>query len=137
MPVIRLYLPAESIITGSVNTTTTTSVVPEVQRYTAVIVLGDIFGGTTTLQATRFTNNLGNTVPAGGLVVPTANGYYNLYVNGVMQRGGLSTLTPSSLVINSGLVIGATVVVNVVNFNSTSGSVSDLSNLSVTTNITY
>ncbi|WP_059050571.1 DUF4183 domain-containing protein [Paenibacillus senegalimassiliensis] len=137
MPVIRLYLTAESTITGSVNTTTTTSVVPEVHRYTAAIVLGDILAGTTTLAATRFTNNGGNTVPAGGLVVPTANGYYNLYVNGVMQRGGLSTLTATSLVINSALVIGATVVVKVVNFNSTSNSLSNTSNLSVTTTVTY
>lgn len=137
MPLIRLYLTAESTITGSVNTTTTTSVVPEVYRYTAGVVLGDILGSTTTLAAPRFTNNNGVTVPTGGLVVPTANGYYNLYVNGVMQRGGLSTLTTSSLVINSALVIGATVVIKVVNFTSNSNSVSNTSNLSVTTNITY
>lgn len=137
MPLIRLFLTAESSITGSVNTSTNTSVVPEVHRYTATIVLGDILGSTTTLAAPRFTNNNGVAVPAGGLIVPTANGYYNLYVNGIMQRGGMSTLTASSLIINSALVISATVVVKVVNFNASSDSVSNTSNLSVTTNITY
>lgn len=77
---------------------------------------------TTTIPATRFTNNRGATVPAGGLVVPTASGYYNLYVNGIMQRSGLSTLTTSNLVINSALVVGASVVIEVVNFDSTSNS---------------
>jgi hypothetical protein len=136
MPVIRHQFNAQSTITGSVNTTTTTSLVPTVNRYIASIVLGDILGSTTTVVATRFTNNSGTTVPAGGLVVPTASGYYNLYVNGVMQRGGLSTLTASNLVINSALVVGASVVVEVVNFTVTSASTSNTNNLSVSTTIT-
>lgn len=136
MPVIRHQFNAQSTITGSVNTTTTTSLVPTVNRYIASIVLGDILGSTTTIVATRFTNNSGATVPAGGLVVPTASGYYNLYVNGVMQRGGLSTLTATSLVINSALVVGASVVVEVVNFVVTSTSTSNTNNLSVSTTIT-
>lgn len=135
MPVIRQRLNAQSTVTGSVNTTTITSLVPTVNRYIATIVLGDILGSTTTIVATRFTNNSGTTVPAGGLVVPTASGYYNLYVNGVMQRGGLSTLTATSLVINTALVIGASVVVEVVNFSLTSTSTSNTNNLSVSTTI--
>ena len=136
MPVIRQQFNVQSAITGSVNTTTTTSLTPTVNRYTTTIVVGDISGSTTTVVATRFTNDSGTTVPAGGLVVPTASGYYNLYVNGVMQPGGLSTLTTSSLVINSALMVRASVVVEVVNFVVTSTSTSNTNNLSVSTTIT-
>lgn len=135
MPAIRHQFNAQSTITGSVNTATTTSLVPTVNRYIASIVLGDILGSTTTIAATRFTNNSGTTVPAGGLVVPTTSGYYNLYINGVMQRGGLSTLTASNLVINTALVVGASVVIEVVNFVVTSTSTSDTNNLLVNTTI--
>lgn len=134
MPVIKMFLQAESTITGSLNTTTTTLLTPTVNRYTSSVLLGDILAGTTTIPATRFTNNAGTTLPAGGLVVPTASGYYNLYVNGVMQRGGLSTLTTTTLVINTALVIGASVVIEVVNFTSSSNSTT-VQNLAVSTTV--
>ncbi|WP_310189198.1 DUF4183 domain-containing protein [Bacillus sp. 3255] len=37
--------------------------------------------------------------PVAALPAPPTDGYYNVYVNGVLQEGGLSTLTTASLVL--------------------------------------
>ncbi|MEF2967826.1 DUF4183 domain-containing protein [Paenibacillus sp. M1] len=136
MPVIKLYLEAQNTVTGSVDTTTSTNTVPTVNRYTATVVIGNILGSTTVIPATSFTNDSGADVAANGLVVPGVDGYYNLYVNGVLQRGGLSTLTTANLTINSALVLGVAVVVQVVKFASASASAST-NGLSVSTTIRY
>lgn len=128
MPLIKLFLDAISTITGSINVATQVTVTPQVNRYTALVVLGNILGGTTTIPATSFTNDSGAAVPAGGLVVPTSSGYYNVFANGNLQRGGITTLTANSLVINAALVIGVTVNVEVINFttNATSTATNNL-----------
>ncbi|WP_084673365.1 DUF4183 domain-containing protein [Paenibacillus sp. HW567] len=136
MAIIKLFLKAINAVTGGVNTTTTVTVTPSVNRYTATVVIGNIGGGTTTIPAPSFNNDGGTAVPVGGLVVPTSSGYYNLFVNGTLQRGGLSTLTASNLVINTALVIGVTVVVEVINFTTASTSTST-NNISVSTTISY
>ncbi|MBW7474760.1 DUF4183 domain-containing protein [Paenibacillus oenotherae] len=135
MAVIKIHLEAESVVSGTITITTVTSVVPTVRRYTATVVLGNILGGTTTIPATSFTGDNGAALPAGGLTVPTSSGYYNVYVNGVLQRSGLSTLSTTSLIISTALLIGASVVVEVVNFTSTASSTST-NNIAVTTTIT-
>lgn len=135
MAVIRIYLEAESIVSGTISITTVVNVVPTVSRYSATVVLGNILGGTTTIPATSFTGDNGAALPAGGLTVPTASGYYNVYVNGVLQRSGLSTLSTTNLIIGTALLIGASVVVEVVNFTSSASSTST-NNLTVTTTIT-
>jgi len=136
MSVIKMNLQAQSTVSGGVTVTTATNTVPTIHRYTASIVLGNIIGSTTVVQATSFTNDAGSAVPANGLVVPSTNGYFNLFVNGVLQRGGLSTLTTANLTINTALVIGATVVVEVVILDSTSIS-NSTNGLSVSTSIYY
>ncbi|MGG6312988.1 DUF4183 domain-containing protein [Paenibacillus macerans] len=85
MPLIKLYLEAQSTVTGSISTSTTTSMVPAVNRYTATVVIGNIIGSTTVIPATGLSDDNGAPVPAGGLAVPTGSGYYNLYVNGVLK----------------------------------------------------
>lgn len=127
---IVLYLPASSTVTGTITTNTTTSVVPTAKRFASTVVLGDISLGVTTILATSFRNDTGTLLPTGGLTIPTADGYYNLFVNGILQLGGQSTLSATSLVINSALTVGVSVVVEVVNFVSTSTH-----NLVVTTTI--
>ncbi|MBZ6453348.1 MAG UNVERIFIED_CONTAM: DUF4183 domain-containing protein [Paenibacillus polymyxa] len=88
----------------------------------------------TTIPAQNFTNDSGTSVAANSLVVPTSNGYYNVFVNGTLQRGGLTTLSPTNLIINTGLLVGATVVIEVINFN-TSASSTSVNNVTVTTTI--
>ncbi len=53
---------------------------------------------------------------------------------GTLQRDGLTTLSPTNLIINIGLLVGATVVVEVINFN-TSASSTSVNNVTVTTTI--
>ncbi|MEK5087032.1 DUF4183 domain-containing protein [Paenibacillus sp. SEL3] len=76
------------------------------------------------MPAQSFTNDSGTSVSANSLVVPTSSGYYNVFVNGTLQRGGLTTLSATNLIINTGLIVGATVVVEVINFNSSASSTS-------------
>ncbi|MGG4220444.1 DUF4183 domain-containing protein [Paenibacillus jamilae] len=134
MSIIRIYLEADSVVSGNIAITTNINVTPIVNRYTAVVVLGNIIGGVTTIPAQNFTNDSGTSVAANGLVVPTSSGYYNVFVSGTLQRGGLTTLSPTNLIINTGLLVGATIVIEVINFN-TSASSTSVNNVSVTTTI--
>ncbi|MCD1260701.1 DUF4183 domain-containing protein [Paenibacillus athensensis] len=114
--------PDNFAITGTITTTTTTSVTPTVWRYTATVVLGNILSGVTTIPATSFKNDAGTSVASNGLTAPGSNGYYNVFVNGNLQMGGLTTLTAASLAINLGLAIGATVSLEVVSLSAVSNS---------------
>jgi hypothetical protein len=136
MSLIKLFSKAINTVTGNVGTTTSVTVTPSVNRYTATVVIGEIIGNTTTIPAQNFTDDSGAAVPAGGLVVPTSSGYYNLFIDGTLQRGGLSSMSSSSVVINSAVVVGATVVVEVINFTASASSTTT-SNISVNTTITY
>ncbi|WP_223264173.1 MULTISPECIES: DUF4183 domain-containing protein [Paenibacillus] len=121
-------------MSGNINVTTNINFTPVVNRYTATVVLGNIVGGVTTIPAQSFTNDSGASVAANGLTVPTSSGYYNIFVGGTLQRGGLTTLTAANLIINTGLIVGATVVLEVINFN-TSASSTSVNNVTVTTTI--
>jgi hypothetical protein len=134
MSIIKLLIKAVNTLTGNVTTTTVASIVPNVNRYTAIVVIGNILGGTTTIPAQNFTDDSGTSVPIGGLTVPTSSGYFNVFVNGILQRGGLCTLSSTSLIINSALVLGVTVIVEVINFTSNATSIST-NNISVNTTI--
>ncbi|AET60045.1 hypothetical protein HPL003_16495 [Paenibacillus terrae HPL-003] len=134
MSIIRIYLKADSIVSGNIAVTTNINIIPIVNRYTATVVLGDILGGVTTIPAQSFTNDSGASVATNGLTVPTSSGYYNVFVNGTLQQGGLTTLSTANLIINTGLVVGVTVVIEVINFN-TSASSTSVNNVTVTTTI--
>ncbi|MGN7468500.1 DUF4183 domain-containing protein [Brevibacillus sp. SAFN-007a] len=83
MEILKLVLTAS----------TTTNVVPTVTRFfrrTLALVIGP---ATLTVQATDFLKDDGTaatSLPA----LPASNSYYNVYINGIMQMGGLSTYTP-------------------------------------------
>ncbi|MFK4470890.1 hypothetical protein ABH897_000605 [Paenibacillus sp. RC73] len=132
MSIIRIYLKADSIVSGSIAVTTNINITPIVNRYTATVVLGNILGGVTTIPAQSFTNDSGTSVAANGLIVPTSSGYYNVFINGTLQRGGLTTLSTANLIINTGLIVGVTVVIKVINFNTRASSTS-VNNVTVTT----
>ncbi|MGG1617942.1 DUF4183 domain-containing protein [Paenibacillus sp. NRS-1782] len=134
MSIIRIYLKADSIVSGNIAVTTNINITPIVNRYTAPVVLGNILGGVTTIPAQSFTNDSGTSVAANRLIVPTSSGYYNVFINGTLQRGGLTTLSTANLIINTGLIVGVTVVIEVINFN-TSASSTSVNNVTVTTTI--
>ncbi|AET60042.1 hypothetical protein HPL003_16480 [Paenibacillus terrae HPL-003] len=52
----------------------------------------------TTIPVQSFTNDSGISVAVNGLTVPTSSGYYNVFVNGTLQRGGLTTLSTTNLI---------------------------------------
>lgn len=148
---IPLHLTATSVVTGTIttststvtSTTTTTTLTPLVKRFAANVVLGNILGGVTTILSSSFRDDTGSNLPANSLTVPGSNGYYNVFVNGVLQLSYLTTLTTASLVINTGLTIGVTVNLETLSFTasststsiSTSTSTSSTNNLVVTTTV--
>ncbi|MBA2943950.1 DUF4183 domain-containing protein [Paenibacillus sp. CGMCC 1.16610] len=130
---ITLHLTATSTVSGTITTTTTTTITPLVKRFTATVVIGNILSGVTTIPSTSFKDDSGANLPANGLTVPGSNGYYNVFVNGTLIAGGLTTLTTASLAINNALTIGVTVVLETLSFTATSSSTSTTNNLVVTT----
>ncbi|CAH1199993.1 hypothetical protein PAECIP111891_01445 [Paenibacillus allorhizoplanae] len=132
---ITLHLTATSVVTGSITTTTTTTLTPSVKRFTANVVLGNILGGVTTILSSSFRDDTGANLPANSLTVPGSNGYYNVFVNGALLLGYLTTLSTASLVINTGLTIGVTVNLETLSFTAASSSTSTTNNLVVTTTI--
>lgn len=132
---VPLFATATSIVSGTITTTTTTTITPLVKRFTAFVVLGNILSGVTTIPSSSFIDDAGNLLTANSLTVPGSNGYYNVFVNGTLIAGGLTTLTSASLVINNALTIGATVVLETISFTASSSSTSTTSNLVVTTTI--
>jgi hypothetical protein len=132
---ITLHLTATSVVTGSITTTTSTTITPSVKRFTANVVLGNILGGVTTILSSSFRDDTGANLPANSLTVPGSNGYYNVFVNGVLQLGYLTTLTTASLVINTGLTIGVAVNLETLSITASSSSTSTTNNLIVTTTI--
>lgn len=130
---ITLHLTATSTISGTITTTTTSTITPLVKRFTATVVIGNILSGVTTIPSTSFRDDSGANLPANSLTVPASNGYYNVFVNGTLIAGGLTTLTTANLVITNSLTIGATVVLETLSFTATSTSSSTTNNLVVTT----
>ncbi|MEK5087033.1 hypothetical protein ACYCS5_23275 [Paenibacillus sp. SEL3] len=54
MSIIQIYLEADSIVSGNIAITTSINVTPVVNRYTAIVVLGNILGGVTHHPSTKF-----------------------------------------------------------------------------------
>ncbi|QQZ11395.1 DUF4183 domain-containing protein [Heyndrickxia vini] len=131
MRLIKPYQSATSTLSGT--TTTQTAVTPIVSRYFASVVIGNILGGVTTVPATSFKNDQGVNLPPGGLPVPGADTFYNVFVNGILQQGGLVTLTANNLTIRTALTIGVSVNIEVVNI--TASSTTNTTGLSVNTTI--
>ncbi|OCT11844.1 hypothetical protein A8709_28675 [Paenibacillus pectinilyticus] len=132
---ITSYATATSQVSGTITTTTTTTLTPAVKRFSATVVIGNILSGVTTIPSTSFKDDSGTTLAANSLTVPGSNGYYNVFVNGVLQLGGILTLTTASLVISNSLTIGVTVLLETLSFTASSTSTSTTNNLVVTTTI--
>jgi hypothetical protein len=83
-----------------VTASTTTNVVPQDQRFFYVTTAETAPGSTLTIDAASFFQDDGSAVtelPA----LAANNSYYNVYVNGVLQMGGLSTYTPGATTVGS------------------------------------
>ena len=112
------------VIDASTSTTTDTN--PAVQKYFYKLSAGHRAGAITTIPSTSFTDDTGTAV-ASNLTTATANdGYYYLFVNGVLQQSNLFTVSTngSQVVISktSTVPVSAPITLAVNNFAPTSTS---------------
>jgi len=107
-------------------TTTDTEINPEIEKYFYLLDEDDITGGVLTILATKFTDDTG-TIMTGNLTTATAtNGYYLLFINGVLQQTSLYTVSGdgSQVTVNDAgtIPVGAPITLIVTNFAPTSDS---------------
>ncbi|MCY9660862.1 DUF4183 domain-containing protein [Paenibacillus chondroitinus] len=118
---IKLFVTATASAPTASGTEVETTVDPAVTRYSAVLTAGMITTDTT-IPAGSFLDDNGNAIT--DLPAPPTDGYYNVYVNGVLQVAGLSTLTTASLVLaTTATTTGAPVVLEVSDFSNTTSDV--------------
>lgn len=119
---IKLFVTATASAPTATGTEVETTVDPAVTRYIATITAGMIAGGNTTIPAASFVDDDGDAVTV--LPAPPTDGYFNVYVNGMLQEGGLSTLTTASLVLATDEAVEDTpVVLEVSDFSATTSTV--------------
>ncbi|WP_163538218.1 DUF4183 domain-containing protein [Gracilibacillus sp. YIM 98692] len=75
----------------SANTTTDTN--PQIEKYFYNLSEDERAGDTVTIPATEFTDDAGNTMTGNLTTASTDNGYYLLFVNGVLQQSSLFTVS--------------------------------------------
>lgn len=118
---IKLFVSASSSAPTATGGTVTTTVDPDVTRYVAILT-GGMITTDTTIPAASFLDDNGVAVVA--LPDVPTSGYINVYVNGVLQEAGLSTLTTASLVLDTtAAVAGTPVVLEVADFSTTSSTI--------------
>ncbi|MFJ7667106.1 DUF4183 domain-containing protein [Lysinibacillus sp. NPDC097195] len=72
---------------------------PEINRYFHIVESDLQLTNGATLSAKQFTDDNGVQINDFSIVYP--NGYVNLFINAVMQEGGIYAVTPSSLLLNA------------------------------------
>jgi hypothetical protein len=138
LSLIKLFITATNTVAATVTTTTTTTIDDNVRRFYATTTqeMIDTVAHTTTIPDTSFFDDNGDSVTAGGLPVPPAGGYFNVYVNGMLQAGGLSTLTNTQLVLNTDeIAVNVPVVLEVHDYSGTTSNSTSVPDISVTTTI--
>lgn len=121
MPVIKPVFTAVASAPVATGGVITTSVTPAVSRFFAIIT-ADMIGATdTTIPAASFTDDADGPVTA--LPVLTAEQYFNVYINGVLQQSSLFTLTATDLVIAAiDISVGVPVSLEVASFTGTTST---------------
>ncbi len=120
MPVIKPVYTAVSTAPVATGGVITTAVNPVVSRYFATITAGMITTDTTIPAASFVDDDNG---PVVALPALTADDYFNVYINGVLQQGALSTLTTASLVLDAtDIGEGVPVLLEVASFGNTTST---------------
>lgn len=103
----------------------TTNLNPDTTRYFATLT-GPMLGATdTTIPAASFVDDSDTAITT--LPTLTANDYFNVYINGVLQQQSLSTLSTGSLVLNAttpDLSAGTPIQLEVVSFANVTSTLS-------------
>jgi len=103
----------------------TTTLNPDTTRYFATLTAGMLGATNTTIPAGSFVDDSDAAINA--LPALTANDYFNVYINGVLQQKSLSTLTTADLVLNATtpeLSAGIPVQLEIVSFANVSSTLS-------------
>lgn len=107
-------------------TTTDTDIHPAVDKYFYELREDERTGGTVTIPATQFTDNNGDIMTGNLTTAAAGNGYYLLFINGVLQQSTLYTVSSdgSQVVITGAdtVPVGAPITLIVNNFAPVSDS---------------
>jgi len=110
----------------SAETTTDTNTNPEVEKYFYNLREDERTGDTITIPAAQFTDDEGTVIVGNLTPIATDNGYYLLFINGVLQQSSLYTVSGdgSQVEITEGstIPVDAPIVLVVNNFAPTSTS---------------
>jgi len=100
------------------ETVTTVSTKPVVERLFYTVDSQHIDAGVLTIPANAFVDDQGNTLTGNIPSVSTDNGYYLLFVNGVLQQEDLYTVSDTQVVIQDAdrIQLGAPITLIVTNF---------------------
>ncbi|WP_198156155.1 DUF4183 domain-containing protein [Paenibacillus sp. D9] len=135
---IKAFFAASSVVSGTVDTVTSTSVVDTATRFNAAVTapMIDAGAGTTTIPATSFLDDAGNPVPAGSLPAVAPGGSFDVYVNGILQQSELSAPSPTGLVLATADILpGTPVNLAIHNYGGTTSTSTSTPSLTVTTTI--
>lgn len=98
------------------STTTDTDLNPDIQRFFYEVNEDDIDAGVLTIPSTSFVDDAGDPVVGDLPLITPENGYYLLFVNGVLQQEGLYTVAANQVTVNDATtILPDTPVVLVVN----------------------
>ncbi|MCM3039917.1 DUF4183 domain-containing protein [Paenibacillus motobuensis] len=125
MPVIKPVLTATASAPVASGGAVTTTLNPDTTRYFATLTAGMLGATTTTIPAGSFVDDADAAITA--LPALTANDYFNVYINGVLQQQSLSTLSTSDLVLNAttpDLSAGTPIQLEIVSFANVSSTLS-------------
>lgn len=107
----------------SATVQTTVDIQPEVTKYFYILDPAHLSGDTLTIPAASFTDENGDAVTT---ITEAAadNGYYLLFINGVLQQDALYTVSTANVVVNDADTIeeDATVILVVTNFDPVASS---------------
>ncbi|WMM24985.1 DUF4183 domain-containing protein [Tissierella sp. MB52-C2] len=108
------------------TTTTDTNTNPEIDKYFYELREDERTGSTVTIPATQFTDDTGNVMTGNLTTAATDNGYYMLFINGVLQQSSIYTVSGdgSQVVITDAatILVGAPITLVVTNFAPVSDS---------------
>ncbi|MGW8956852.1 DUF4183 domain-containing protein [Paenibacillus sp. NPDC055715] len=132
MPIVKPVFTAVATAPVSSGGVITTTIAPSTTRFFAAITAGDIGATETTILAGEFTDDAG--APIAAFPAVTTADTLNVYINGVLQQSSLSTLTTASLVLDTiDVSLGVPVTVELVNFGSTTSSITTQPTISAPT----
>ncbi len=110
----------------SAVTTTDVDINPEISKYFYELREDERTDDVLTIPAAQFPDDAGNIMTGNLTTVSTDNGYYLLFINGVLQQSSLFTVSTdgSQVVINqaSTIPVGTPITLTVNNFNPISTS---------------